>query len=546
MVAVPVMPEVAVSDSTYDYVIVGAGSAGCVLANRLSENPAHRVLLLEAGPPRHWLSRIPISFSKLIDDRSANWCYRATPEPGMDNRAIPIPRGRVLGGSSAINGLVYVRGQPLDYDTWAQRGNRGWSFEDLLPTFRAMERYDGGDGALRGREGPLKVSEATDRSPLYDALFRAGEEVGLSRNPDYNGTTQEGVCTTQVTIHGGRRMSAAHCYLEPARGRPNLEVRTGALAHALHLDGKRCSGVRYAAGGEIHEAEARREVILSAGSINSPQLLELSGIGRRDVLDAQGIALRHELPGVGENLRDHLTPRLRWAITGPGLTYNDRARGLGLLWQIARYAVDRKGFLNLPSGPMLAFFRTRSELASPDIQLHFVPFLVAKVANKRELASEPGLTIACYQLRPESTGSVHVAAPDPTAAPSIRLNFLDDALDRETLLAGVRFTRRMIRSRAMDAIRGEELAPGEGLESDEALLEWIRATAETAYHPVGTCKMGRDPMAVVDERLRVHGIEGLRVADGAIMPTLVSGNTNAPCIMIGERASAMVREDAAA
>ena len=533
------------SDSTYDYVIVGAGSAGCVLANRLSEDPRRRVLLLEAGPPRHWLSRIPISFSKLIDDPSANWCYRATPEPGMDDRPIPIPRGRVLGGSSAINGLVYVRGQPLDYDTWAQRGNRGWSYADLLPTFRAMERYAGGDEALRGRDGPLKVSEATDRGPLYDALFRAGEEVGLPRNPDYNGASQEGVCTTQVTIDRGRRMSAAHCYLEPARRRANLQVRTGALAHALHLDAGRCAGVRYAANGELHEAEARREVILAAGSINSPQLLELSGIGQPEVLEAQEIAVRHALPGVGENLRDHVTPRLRWRINGPGLTYNDRAQGLGLLWQIARYAVDRKGFLNLPSGPMLAFFRTRPELESPDIQLHFVPFLVAKIANKRELDAEPGLTIACYQLRPESTGSVHIASPDPAAPPSIRCNFLDDPLDRETTLAGVRFTRRLIGARAMDAIRGEELAPGPERESDEALLEWIRATAETAYHPVGTCKMGQDPMAVVDERLRVRGIEGLRVADGSIMPTLISGNTNAPCIMIGERASAMVLEDAA-
>jgi choline dehydrogenase len=352
------------------------------------------------------------------------------------------------------------------------------------------------------------------------------------------------MCRTQTTIHRGRRMSAAHCYLEPARRRPNLQVRTGALALSLCLEDQRCVGVRYSLDGRTVEANARTEIILCAGSINTPQLLEISGVGRPEVLTACGIEVRHELPGVGENLRDHIAPRLKWGITGAGLTYNDRARGLRLLWQIARYAIDRGGFLNLPSGPMLAFFRTREELESPDIQLHFVPFLVASIANKRELAADPGMTIACYQLRPESTGSVHVRSPDPRTAPAIRFNFLSDPIDREALLAAVRFTRRIIGARAMDDIRGAELAPGPSLQSDEDLLGWIRATAETAYHPVGTCKMGQDAMAVVDERLRVHGLAGLRVADGSIMPTLVSGNTNAPCIMIGEKAAEMILEDA--
>ena len=528
---------------SYDYIIVGAGSAGCVLANRLSENGRFRVLLLEAGPKTHPLSRIPISFGLLLDNPAANWCYRSEPEDNTAHREIPVPRGRTLGGSSAINGLVFVRGQPLDYDTWAQLGNRGWSFEDLLPVFKRMESFDGGEDEFRGRTGLLRVSENDDESPLYDALFKAGQQVGLPHNPDYNGADQEGLCKTQVTVYKGRRMSTAHCYLRPAQKRPNLRIEHSALSQQLLFDGKRCTGVRYARQGQIHEAHAGREVILSAGAINSPQLLELSGIGNETILREHGIEVRHHLPGVGENLRDHIAPRLKWHITQAKVTYNDRARGLGLGREALRYALKRKGFLSIPSGPVLAFFRTREGLESPDIQLHFVPFLIGNL-KKRTLAKEPGITIPCYQLRPESTGSIHIKSESPTTHPAIRFNFFSAALDRETLLAGVRFTRRLIEMPAMEHLRGAELAPGKDVQTDDELLDWMRATAETAYHPVGTCKMGQDPMAVVDEKLRVRGIDGLRVTDGSIMPTLVSGNTNGACIMIGEKAAEMILQEA--
>jgi choline dehydrogenase len=402
-----------------------------------------------------------------------------------------------------------------------------------------MENYPNGDDLTRGHDGPLGISEAVDESPLYDALFAAGAEVGLARNPDYNGADQEGMGKTQTTIRNGRRMSAAYCYLRPARNRANLTVHSQALAQALILDGRRCVGVRYRVNGQLQEARAAREVIVSAGAINSPQLLELSGIGRPEVLKEHGIEINHALPGVGENLRDHIAPRLRWKITRRGVTYNDRVRGLGLTWQVLRYALTRKGFLALPSGPVLAFLRTRAGLATPDIQLHFVPFSVVNVKT-RELGKEPGITVACYQLRPESTGSIHIQSADAQTAPAIRFNFLTDEIDRTSLLGGMRWTRRIIGAHAMDDLRGEEERPGANLQSDDELLDWVRQTAETAYHPVGTCKMGQDKMAVVDDQLRVHGIAGLRVADGSIMPTLVSGNTNAACIMIGEKAADLI------
>ena len=528
-----------VAENGFDYIVVGAGSAGCVLANRLSADGRHRVLLLEAGPRGHWLSRMPVSFAKLIDNPAANWCFRAEPEEGSGGRAIPIPRGRLLGGSSAINGLVFVRGQRLDYDTWAQLGNRGWSFDDVLPIFRRLEHYESGADEWRSQGGPLRVSEVPDRSPLYDALIEAGVELGLPRNPDYNGASQEGICKTQTTISRGRRMSTAHCYLRPVRGRANLEVRCGALASGLVLEGKRCTGVRYLRNGREEEALAAREVVLCGGSINSPQLLELSGIGRPEVLREQGIDVVHELPGVGENLIDHMAPRVVWRLQPRGVTYNERARGLGLVWQVLRYAATGGGFLSLPSAPVLGFVRSREGLEAPDVQFHLAPYAIRGPTDRR-LVPEPGMTCTIYALRPESRGSIHVRSRDPRGAPAIRLNFLSDALDRRVLVDAVRYARRIMATDAMEAFRDDEIRPGPDVESDDEIVEWIRANAETAFHPVGTCKMGHDPMAVVDDRLRVHGIDGLRIADGSIMPTLVSGNTNGPCIMIGEKASEMM------
>ncbi len=528
--------------SQYDYIIVGAGSAGCVLANRLTENGRKNVLLIEAGPKDHFWTRIPLGYGKLIDHPAANWRYRSEPEESTGMRQIPIPRGRVLGGSSAINGLVFVRGQRIDYDTWLERGATGWGFDDVLPVFKRMENYDRGDDELRGRTGPLFVREAVDQSPLYDALVAAGREIGLPDNDDYNGVDQEGVVRTQTTIHRGRRMSAAVCYLKPAMKRANLHVVTDALATGLIMEGKRCVGVRYRHGGKNREARSAIDTILSGGSINSPQLLELSGIGRPDVLNDLGIQLQHELPGVGENLRDHASPRMKWAITRKRVTYNDRSHGLNMVWEVLRYAFAKKGMLNIPSGPLLAFIKTRPELETPDCQLHFVPFQIGDL-TKRTLAKEPGITIPIYQLRPQSTGSIHIKSDQPDEHPRIKFNFFSADADKQTLLAAVRFTRKLINTTAMEDLRGAETAPGELANADDEILDWIRDNSETTFHPIGTCRMGQDKTAVVDPRLRVHGIDGLRIADASIMPTMISGNTNGASIMIGEKASDLILED---
>jgi choline dehydrogenase len=379
----------------YDYIIVGAGSAGAALAYRLSENPANRVLLLEAGRASHPYSRFPISFGLLIDDPAANWRFFSEPEEGTANRAIPVPRGKLLGGSSSINGLVYVRGQTLDYDTWAQLGNRGWSWQDVEPLFLRMENYEKGGDGVRGTGGPLGVSEVPDQNPLYDALFDAAVAAGYRRNDDYNGPDQEGIVKTQTTIWKGRRMSTAHCYIKPAMGRSNLNVVTEALTLNLILEGKKCAGVAYRQGGQVKEARAGREVILSAGAIGSPQILELSGIGRPEVLREHGIDVRHELPAVGENFRDHINARIQWKVTAPGVSYNERARGISLVGQVLKYVVTRGGFLSLPSAPLLAFLKTRPELATADVQMHLVPYAV-KNPKKRQLHPFPGMTVSCY------------------------------------------------------------------------------------------------------------------------------------------------------
>jgi choline dehydrogenase len=525
---------------TFDFIVVGAGSAGSALATRLTENGRWHVLLLEAGKPSHPLSAIPVSFAKLIKNPDANWCYASEPEGNTGERPIPVPRGKLLGGSSSINGMVFVRGQRHDFDHWAQLGNRGWSYDDVLPLFKLMESYSGGgDDEFRGRDGPLKVSDIHEGGPLYDSLFAAADSIGIKRNSDYNGPVQDGIGMTQATIRDGRRMSTAHCYLGPARGRPNLRIVTQALTERLLLEGKRCVGVRYAVGGQTHEARARREVIVSTGAINSPQLLELSGIGNPEILKDHGIAVQHALPGVGENLRDHWAPRLRWSVTARGVTYNDRARGWNLGMQVMRYAFTRKGFLSLPASPMRAYVRTREGLAAADAAIMIQPFLVTPDIK---LDKQPGITVIVHQLRPESIGSIHIKSADPQQPPAIRFNFLSSPIDREVVLENMRIARRLMEAPAMNWLGLQELAPGKKLQSDEELLDFIKRTAETAYHPVGTCKMGQDKMAVVDDRLRVHGLEGLRVADASIMPTLTSGNTNAPSIMIGEKCSTMVLE----
>jgi choline dehydrogenase len=531
-------------NQTFDYIVVGAGSAGSVLANRLSANPKHRVLVLEAGRESHPWSRIPVGFAKLINNPAANWLYSSEPDEGTGQRRIPIPRGKLLGGSSSINGMVFVRGQSQDYDQWAQLGNRGWSYREVLPIFRDMESYQGdADDEYRGRNGPLKVTESNETGPLYDALIKAAGEVGIAYTNDYNGAQQDGIGMTQATIRKGRRMSTAFCYLDPARGRPNLTIQANALTECLLIEGKRCVGVRYSVDGQQREARANREVVVSAGSINSPQLLELSGIGQPDLLQGLGIEVRHELKGVGENLRDHYSPRMKWSVPASlGVTYNDKMRGLGKVKQALKYALSHKGLLGLPAAPIRAYIRTRGGLDAPDAAISWVPFFMT---NDFQLAKNSGITAIMNILRSESTGSIHVTSKSARAQPAVRFNFLTAQLDRDVTLEAMRITRRIMTAPSMRNIATDEIAPGVNIKADDELLDWVKKNAETTYHPVGTCKMGSDPMAVVDDQLRVHGMQGLRVADASIMPTLTSGNTNAPSIMIGEKASRMILAGAA-
>ena len=530
---------------TYDYIVVGAGSAGAVVANRLSADARNTVLLLEAGPASHPWSRIPIGYAKLITNPSANWLYASEPEANTNGRKLPVPRGRMLGGSSAINGMAFVRGQAQDFDTWAQMGNHGWSYADVLPYFKRMESYDGGDDAFRGRGGPLRVTNPEPRDKLFAALIKAAGEIGIVHNPDYNGATQDGIAMSQATIAAGRRMSTAHCYLEPVLKRANLHIETGALTEALLMEGKRCVGVRYTVAGDVREVHAAREVVVSAGTINSAQLLELSGIGQPERLRDLGIDVRHALPGVGENLRDHYAPRTRWAIGAKGITFNDRGRGLGLAWQALRYALLGQGLLGSVAAPIRAFVRSREGLAAPDVLLGWVPMLTEPGPKGPRISRQSGVTCYAHPMRPESKGHIHIASADPRRPPAINFNFLSSPIDAEITARAVRIARAVMTAPAMASMRVTEIAPGAARTTDDDILEWVKQAAETTYHPVGTCKMGSDAMAVVDAQLRVHGVAGLRVADASIMPTLTSGNTNAPSIMIGEKAADMVLSDAA-
>ncbi len=529
---------------TYDYIVVGAGSAGAVVANRLSADVRNKVLVLEAGPASHPWSRIPIGYAKLLTNPAANWLYSSEPEPNTNGRRLPVPRGKILGGSSSINGLAFVRGQAQDFDTWAQMGNQGWSYDDVLPLFRRMESYRGdGDDRYRGREGPLRVTNPEPSDPLLAAIIRAAEHVGIRHNPDYNGASQDGIAMSQATIASGRRQSTAHCFLDPIRRRPNLQIEAEALTLGVILDGSRCVGVRYSVGGVTREARAGREVIISAGSINSPQLLELSGIGQAERLQALGIPVRQALPGVGENLRDHYAPRTRWAIGKKGTTFNDRGRGLGLVGQALRYALSQPSMLSMVAAPLRAFVRSRDGLEAPDLLLGWVPMLTEPGKKGPKLSRQSGMTCYAHPMRPESRGHIHIVSSDPTSAPAINFNFLSSPIDAALTVQAVRIAKSIMHAEVLADLQITELAPGTNLTTDDEILDWVKSAAETTYHPVGTCKMGNDSMAVVDSRLRVHGIHGLRVADASIMPTLTSGNTNAPSIMIGEKASDLVLAD---
>ena len=527
-----------------DFIIVGAGSAGCVLAARLSESGRHRVLLLEAGPKDRnpWI-HVPLGYGKLFGNAALNWMYTTEPEPELNGRRIAQPRGKVLGGSSSINGLVYVRGQAQDYDRWRQMGNTGWSYEDVLPLFRRMEDQERGADGWHGVGGPLAVSDARDVHPLADAFIAACEAEGLPRNEDFNGARQEGAGYFQTTSRNGVRRSAARAYLRPARKRANLVVETGAQVTRVLFDGRRATGVAYRQGGEDRVATVRGEVILCGGAINSPQLLELSGIGDGERLRALGIAPLVHAPRVGENLQDHFQVRIVLRARDP-VTLNDvmrspwRKAGMGL-----DYLLRRRGLLSVSAGLASAFFRTRDELASPDIQVHFVPFSTDRMGES--LHPYSGFTASVCQLRPESRGSVHIASPDPFAAPEIRANYLSAEEDRWAVVAGLHRLRRYLAAEPLRALWDEETIPGAEAADDAALLAYARATGSTIYHPSCTCAMGPGEDAVVTPRLAVRGVEGLRVVDGSVMPMLVSGNTNAPIMMIGEKGADMILEDSA-
>ncbi len=527
----------------FDVVVVGGGSAGCAVAARLSEDPGTRVLLLEAGPPDRnpWI-HLPIGYYRTIFDPGTARTYETEPEEGVAGRSIRWPRGRVLGGCSSINGLAWVRGQAEDYDHWRQRGCEGWSFADVLPVFKRLEAYAEGDPERRGRDGPMGVSGPRHRMELLDAFIAAANEAGIPTNPDYNGARQDGVGYFQLSIRNGFRCSAAVGYLRPARGRPNLEVRTDALACRLVLDDRRVRGLVYRRGGEERTVEAG-EVVLAAGAIASPQLLMLSGIGPAEHLAAHGIPVRHALPGVGRNLQDHYQCRIVYRCTRP-ITLNEVSHSL---WRKAlaglEWAVRRTGPLTVGAGVVALFWRTRPELATPDIEFHVIPFSADRPGEP--LHPFPGFTVSVCQLRPESRGRLELASTDPAAAPRIFANYLATETDRRTMVDGLELIRRIMEQPAIRPYREAEQLPGPDCRTREQLLAYVREKGTTIFHPTSTCAMGPadDAMAVVDPRLRVHGLEGLRVADASIMPTVVSGNTNAACIMIGERCADFIRAE---
>lgn len=524
----------------YDYIIVGGGSAGCVLAHRLTEDPEIRVPLLEAGPSDRsmWID-IPVGFSKLLQNPIYNWRFETEPEDSVKGRSIAIPRGKTLGGSSSINGMLYVRGQPLDYDTWAQLGNRGWSYESVLPYFKKSENYEGEGSDARGRNGPLNVTDLLERHELCDAFISAAEAMGYPRNADYNGGDQEGFGYYQVTQRNGRRHSTARAFIDPIRSRQNLHIVTGAIASRVMLEGKRAVGVVYFAHGDRVEARARLEVIVSCGAVQSPQLLELSGIGEPELLRSHGIEVAHELNGVGENYRDHFAPRLNWRVKKP-ITLNEQTRGLSMAREILKYYTEHRGILTWSAGIVFGFVKTRPELESPDMQFHFA-HASYRTAADRKLDREPGMTVTIGQCRPESRGSIHIRSTQAGDAPIIRPNFLSDQIDRDATVAGMQIARSIAEHSSMDQYRAFEMNPGPDVQAYDEWLDFARGNGQTTYHVVGTCKMGSDAMAVVDDELRVHGIAGLRVVDASVMPNVTSGNTNAPTIMIAEKGADMIK-----
>jgi len=536
------------STNHYDYIVVGAGTCGATLAGRLTEDANTSVLLLEAGPPDQsfWI-HLPIGYGKTMWDPTYNWRFETEPEPGMHGRRLYWPRGKTLGGSSSINAMIYIRGQKEDYDHWAALGNAGWGYDDVLPYFKRAEDNVRGASHYHGTGGPVRVSDIPPENELINAFIDGAQEIGVPRNDDFNGEAQEGAGYYQLTTRRGWRCSSAKAYLKPAKNRPNLQVHTNARATKIVFDGRRAVGITYLHNGVEKTARCRAEVLLAAGSIQSPQLLQLSGVGPADLLQRFGIPVVHALPGVGENLQDHLQVRVNFACTKP-ITTNDDLRTLygrariGLQWLLRR-----AGPLAVGVSQGGCFMRALKNADGqpvadrPDIQFH-VSTISADMSGGA-LHPFSGFTLSTCQLRPESRGFVRIQSPDPLAAPAMTANYLATDLDRQTTIAGVRATRAIAASNAMRALILREHRPGPSVADDAAILDYCRENGQTIFHPTGTARMGADAMAVVDTRLRVHGVQNLRVVDCSVMPTLVSGNTNAPAYMIAEKAVDMIRQD---
>ncbi len=535
---------------TFDYVIIGAGSAGSVLTNRLSEDPGVTICVLEAGPKDwHPYIHMPAGFIKTFYDARFNWCYSQEPGPYTAGRSIYAPRGKTLGGSSSINGHIYNRGQARDYDTWAQAGNRGWGFADVLPYFKRMEtRVGGGDPTYRGSDGPLTVTDTNWTHPLCDAFIEGCAEHGIPRTRDYNGATQEGVSYSQRLIFKGRRVSAARAFLNPALKRANVTLKTHAHVIGLVLEGKRAVGVAFCRGGRQGaptEVRARREVILSGGAYNSPQILQVSGIGPAPVLQQIGVPVRHVLAGVGEGLQDHYAPRTVARVKGMR-TINEQVRGVSLVGEAIKYALTRKGVLTIPPTVVYAFTNSGESPEGLDLQVTFTPASY-KEGEQGVLESEPGMTCAAWQQRPEARGYVRARSSDPFEAPEIQTNYLGHELDRRVVVAGMKLARKLLKTAPLRPYYDHEDFPGDKVRSDDEILHAATLRAQTTFHPCSTCRMGpaTNPMAVVDDQLRVHGMDGLRIVDASVMPRILSANLNAGTLMIADKASDLIRGKAA-
>ncbi|MGH6807993.1 MAG: GMC family oxidoreductase [Ensifer adhaerens] len=529
---------------TYDFIIIGAGSAGCVLANRLSADPSHKVLLIEAGGrDANPLFRLPMLMGKLFHSGIYNWHYHTEPEPFLNGRSLYWPRGKVLGGTSTINGMIYVRGNRHDYDRWAQMGSSGWSYDEVLPAFRRSEAHVQRRDEYHNGEGELTVCRARGWNTLLDVFNEAGGQAGHPLNDDFNGADQEGFGRYDFTISKGKRCSTAYAFLRPAKNRRNLTIVTRAQTQRIIVENGRAVGVEFRQKNGIRRVHADREVILCAGVVNSPQILMLSGIGPADELAKFNIRSVQDLPGVGKNLQDHVDCVMAYECPQPVTLYSD-LRADKLTWSVIQGMLFGKGIATTFPYEAGAFVKSRSDLTAPDIQLHFMPALET-TANlhfpnpfkKVPVEANHGFSIRVGPVNPESRGEITLRSDNPMEPPKINANYLQTDFDVRTMIDAIRMTREIINQKAFDKYRGRELAPGPTVDSDGDMVKWLRANAMTTFHPVGTCKMGNDPMAVVDNRLKVRGIDGLRVADASIMPIISSGNTNAPAIMIGERAS---------